>query len=127
MKIRSLVAATANAFIWGAGYLFFTRRKFLGFALLLWLFSAMVCATMVYSPGSYEAALAIMGTAWAFLSLAFARDAYDSVKAKAREAGEGVKREEIERRLAKARRKLERDSSHELRGYARALEELLEG
>jgi hypothetical protein len=126
-KRKSLVAAAANAFLWGAGYLFFTRRKFLGFALLLWLFSAMVGATMVYSPRSYEAAFVIMGVAWAFLSLAFARDAYEDAKAKAREAGEGVKREEIERALVRARKKLERDSSQEMRGYARALEDLLEG
>lgn len=129
---RPVLAAVFNAFAWGLGYLFFTRRKLLGFALFLWIFTAVWGSdVLTSSPGSFPMVFGVMGVAWALLSLALALDAYRDVRAKTASLDAGMegpmRKGKVRVMLANARGRLKREPSDERRGYVRALEDVLRG
>lgn len=75
---RPWFAAVLNFLVWGLGYLYAGRRRLLGFALFLFVFTAFVAGGLLYE--SFYLAVGMVFAAWLFVSAALARDAYLETK-----------------------------------------------
>lgn len=78
---RPWFAAVLNL-VWGLGYLYVGRRRLLGVALFSCVFTTFAAGEILYE--SFYLAAGMLLTAWFFVSVALARDAYLEAKTRAK-------------------------------------------